>query len=257
MNLIEGTVEWHGNGVVVIKERSVMQTVWRFCVQGERQLYSIIQHSVRLTKSLFNQCLSRFRGAAGNASQRNTFKSSSDQMALSSKQAQTVVRESVTAEVKKHQSPSTHSQLNMRPSGALTEIRRYAGTDPATVASGDEQSTLQQLLPALAGFCSDRWLVLVSPAQRPDAAALTAAGIDPSRVLLVHARDSHGFNNSGLNIVEQALQSGTCGAVVAWLEECDTPTLQRLRNAAVTGHAWGVMFREGEKETTQLEMSIR
>ena len=37
---IEGRVEWHGNGVVVIKERSLAQSVWRLCVHVERQLYS-------------------------------------------------------------------------------------------------------------------------------------------------------------------------------------------------------------------------
>jgi cell division inhibitor SulA len=125
--------------------------------------------------------------------------------------------------------------LAKRPKGTLTEIRRYTADEQGT----DEQSALQQILPALAGFCHDRWLVLVAPPQRPMTEEMEAAGIDPKRVLVVHVNDSN-----GLSVVENALRSGTCGAVLSWLENCDSASLTRLRKAAVAGHAWGVMFRE-------------
>ena len=248
MNLIEGKVEWHGNGVVVIKECSVLRAIWRFCVHAERQLYSVVRHTVRSFKNPLSNGLSRIKDAK--------------QKTLLSKQAQTIIQKPVVLETKKQQAQAKvqpKAQSNVQPTGTLTEIRRYAGSDQTAQVTSDAQTDLYQLLPALAGFCRDRWLVLVSPAQRPDVAALTAAGIDPSRVLLVHSRETHGLKNTGLNdnglkIVEQALRSGTCGAVVAWPEACDTPTLQRLRSAAVEGKAWGVMFRGAEKEPTQLEM---
>lgn len=247
MNFIEGKVEWHGNGVVVIKKCSMLRSVWLFCLHGERLMYSIIQRVVGLSKSLpLPRALNTEGFETEGAEEKIHSTNPSKEMTSLSTQAQKVLHAPVATETQKQQLRS-----KPRPMGTLTEIRRYAGSEYASsVANGGEQSALQQLLPALAGFCHDRWLVLVSPPQRPTVAELTAVGIDPSRVLLVHARDSQGFKSNGLKVVETALQSGTCGAVVAWLEECDTPTLQRLRYAAVAGHAWGVMFREDGAEQT-------
>ena len=268
MNFINGKVEWHGNGVVVIKERTVMRAIWRLYIHGERRLHSVLQRVGGLLKSVYFRRTASTQGFKGNGFKGNGFDEQgfeeqgfdvtgfekctfsihpAEQMTSSLNQPQTVVHEPTITETGKL--PSWPKKV--RPMGTLTEIRRCTGADPATVANGDEPGALQQLLPALAGFCHDRWLVLVSPPQRPQIAELTAAGIDPSRVLLVHAHDSAGHKNAaqkntGLKTVEKALQSGTCGAVVAWLEECDISTLQRLRHAAVAGHAWGVMFREGE-----------
>ncbi|MBL1277539.1 MAG: hypothetical protein COB30_015765 [Ectothiorhodospiraceae bacterium] len=150
----------------------------------------------------------------------------------------------------------TESRLpSWRPKGTITEVRRYSCAENthgdsenkcrgnADVEAGDRINELQTLLPALAGFCRDRWLVLIAPPHRPDIAALTAAGIDPSRVLIIHAHARHHNSENDLQIVEAALRSGTCGAVVAWLETCDATTLVRLKKSAETGHAWGVMFR--------------
>ena len=125
------------------------------------------------------------------------------------------------------------------PVGTLTEIRSIAYLDgQARDLQQDLQQGLKQMLPALAGFCQQRWLVLVAPPCLPSAGELSAAGIDPTRVLLVHP----GAQN-GLDILEQTLRSGTCGAVLAWLEKGDTQTLDRLRLAAEAGNAWGVLFR--------------
>lgn len=254
MNFIEQKIEWNGNGVVRIKERSMLHTVWRFCKRCERQLLLAIKGSAFKSSAIKG---SVFKGAAiqrlspveeliipDSQPQPNT--------QACSQQTQTLAHKPATVEIKMPQARSM---------GVLTEIRRYTAAEHASGESGggrddSEQSGLQQLLPALSGYCSDRWLVLVSPPQRPDVAALAAAGIDPSRVLLVHARGSSGLGDNGLDngldkglkVVEQALQSGTCGAVVAWLEACDNSALQRLRRAAVTGQAWGVMFHEGAQD---------
>ena len=194
MNLIEGRVEWHGNGVVVIRERSMMRAVWKFCIYSERQLHSAIQCMLGLPKNLLSRRALNtevFDTPVSKGQFRST--KPSEQMTSSSQQTQPLARESVAGKMKTHQLWS-----KVRPMGTLTEIRRYAASEHATsVTNGDEQGALQQLLPALAGFCHDRWLVLVSPPQRPTVAALTAAGIDPSRVLLVHPRDSTGGTLSG------------------------------------------------------------
>jgi cell division inhibitor SulA len=72
----------------------------------------------------------------------------------------------------------------------------------------------------------------------PSAQQFLAAGIDPSRVLLLHPR-----GGNGLLAIEQALRSGNCGAVLVWLQQGDEQTSRRLRRAAEVGRCWGVLFR--------------
>ena len=111
------------------------------------------------------------------------------------------------------------------------------------------------MLPALAGFCQHRWLVLLAPPCVPSEDELAAAGIDPTRVLMVHSTNSNAFA-----ALQQALRSGTCGAVLAWLENSDEKNLEQLRQAAEAGNAWGVLFcannANKEHRITQLEMAI-
>ncbi len=99
---------------------------------------------------------------------------------------------------------------------------------------------LQLLLPALAELTRRRrWLVLVSPPHIPYAPALRAAGIDLSRVLLVHPR----ADREALWAVEQALRSGTCGAVMAWPSRADPGSVRRLQLAAEAGESWSILLR--------------
>ncbi|MBN4079480.1 hypothetical protein JYT26_02455 [Beggiatoa alba] len=218
MNWVNGS----GNGGVLLKETSateiVLQIVFRFGKQCQQKLISIIRDCI----------VWGFR----------------DPDLTSQPHLQPHLQPQVQRQVK--QALKQESRKSVKPMGMLTEIRRYTGNEFERRENGDATNGLQQLLPALAGFCRDRWLVLISPPKRPGVTELMAAGIDPSRVLLVHARDNnrHDRDANGLSVVEQALRSGTCGAVVAWLQECDAPTVELLRQAAVTGHAWGVMFRE-------------
>jgi cell division inhibitor SulA len=156
------------------------------------------------------------------------------------------------------------------PGGALTEIRSFSGFSESCCAGEKVQSRqrlteyetnlsanrwqqeLKQMLPALAGFCQQRWLVLLAPPCVPSEEELAAAGIDPARVLLVHSTNANGFT-----VLQQALRSGTCGAVLAWLENSDEKNLEQLRQAAETGNAWGVLFRANKRNKgAQLEMAI-
>jgi len=135
-------------------------------------------------------------------------------------------------------------ELNMLPTGNLTEIRSIAylnGTCSAQAHSRNLQQGLKQMLPAVAGFCQQRWLVLVAPPCLPSVAELRQAGINPARVLVVHPEAEN-----GLGVLEQTLRSGTCGAVLAWLEKGDAQTLDHLRQAAEAGNAWGVLFRTAQ-----------
>ena len=98
---------------------------------------------------------------------------------------------------------------------------------------------LRLLLPALARLSrGDRWLALVAPPHIPYAPALASAGVELSRVLLVHPRAS----SDGLWAVEQSLRAGSCAAVLAWPASLDSRALRRLQLAAEAGESWGVLF---------------
>lgn len=116
------------------------------------------------------------------------------------------------------------------PQGALTEIlmpRQGIGA-------------LRLLMPALARLSHEnRWICWVAPPHIPYAPALVSAGIDLSRVLLVHPK----AQQDGLWAVEQSLRSGNCGAVLAWPTLDDSTVLRRLQLAAEAGDALGFLFR--------------
>ena len=118
------------------------------------------------------------------------------------------------------------------PRGALTEI----------LMPQHGIGALRLLVPALARLSRDeRWICWVAPPYIPYAPALVGAGIDLSRVLLVHP----GAQQDGLWAVEQSLRSGTCSAVLAWPTLDDRTALRRLQLAAEAGDALGFLFRPG------------
>jgi len=130
------------------------------------------------------------------------------------------------------------------PKGALTEI----------LVPREGIGALSLVLPTLARLSREkRWLAWVAPPYLPYAPALAAAGIDLSRVLLVHPR----VGSDGLWAVEQTLRSGTCGAVLAWLETGDMRTLRRLQLAAEAGRCWGLLFRPERLYTQASPAALR
>ena len=99
---------------------------------------------------------------------------------------------------------------------------------------------LRLLMPALARLSQQkRWLAWIAPPYVPYAPALAAQGVNLSRVLVVHPRDER----EALWAVEQALRSGTCGAVLAWVKHADERSLRRLQLAAEEGQSAGFLFR--------------
>lgn len=116
------------------------------------------------------------------------------------------------------------------PQGALTEI----------LMARQGVGALRLLMPALARLSREaRWICWVAPPHIPYAPALVAAGVDLSRVLLVHPK----AHQDGLWAVEQSLRSGTCSAVLAWPRIDDSSVLRRLQLAAEAGDALGFLFR--------------
>jgi hypothetical protein len=116
------------------------------------------------------------------------------------------------------------------PFGRLTEI----------LLAREGVGELRLLVPALARLSREgRWVVWVSPPHWPYGPALAVAGFDLARFLLVGAQSPR----ENLWAAEQALGSGTCGAVVVWMEEPEDRALRRLQLAAERGKGLGVLFR--------------
>ncbi len=129
------------------------------------------------------------------------------------------------------------------PLGALTEL----------LVPRHGIGELSLVLRAAAKLTRDRWLTFIAPPYVPYAPALAGAGIDLSRVLVVHARDY----NDTLWSVEQALRAGTCGAVLAWPSQADFKWLRRLQLAAEPSGALSVLFMPARYENTASPAALR
>jgi hypothetical protein len=116
------------------------------------------------------------------------------------------------------------------PLGTLTEILIENTTVPP----------LWLIAPALATLSREQhWQAWIAPPSIPYAPALAAAGIDLSKVLLIHPR----LRNDTLWAVEQTLRSGACSAVLFWPWQQNSTVLRRLQLAAERGRSWGLCFR--------------
>lgn len=118
------------------------------------------------------------------------------------------------------------------PLGAVTEV----------FLSREGAGELRILLPAVAeAGRGGRWIAWIDPPYLLYAPALAALGVEASRVLVVGAWTGR----DRLWAAEQCLRSGACGAVLAWLGECDERSLRRLQLAAERGGCLGFLFRPG------------
>lgn len=116
------------------------------------------------------------------------------------------------------------------PRGALTEI----------LLEREGIGELRLLLPALARITDQSgWLAWVAPPHVPYAPALAAAGVKLKQLLVVKPQSAA----DAWWTAEQALRSGACSAVLAWLKTPDERRMRRLQLGAESGHAWGVLFR--------------
>jgi hypothetical protein len=103
---------------------------------------------------------------------------------------------------------------------------------------------LRLLIPALAALCGEQhtggWLAWVSPPYQPYAPALAACGIDVERVLVVRS-------GPAVWVMEQALRSGSCSAVLGWVDGIDMSGLRRLQLAAEQTGCLAVLFRRSQE----------
>ena len=85
------------------------------------------------------------------------------------------------------------------------------------------------------------WTVWINPPYLPYAPALEAIGINIERTLLVHPRN----HKEALWAIEESLNSGSCGALIAWLHEqsVDEKQLRRIQWRSKQARVWSFLFR--------------
>ncbi|MET0291889.1 MAG: translesion DNA synthesis-associated protein ImuA [Steroidobacteraceae bacterium] len=86
-----------------------------------------------------------------------------------------------------------------------------------------------------------RWCAFISPPHALFAPAFAAAGIDLSRLLIVHERP-------GLWSLEQALRSAACDLAFCWIERVAPRDLRRLALATEQGATPAVLFRPASRQ---------
>jgi hypothetical protein len=133
------------------------------------------------------------------------------------------------------------------PRGALTEI----------LVEREGIGELRLLLPALASVSAkSEWQAWVAPPHVPYAPALSVAGVNLKKLIVVQPQSAA----DSWWTAEQALRSGACSAVLAWLSMPDERRMRRLQLGAESGRAWGVLFRSAsaaqERSTAALRLRL-
>jgi hypothetical protein len=130
------------------------------------------------------------------------------------------------------------------PRGALTEI----------LLEREGIGELRLLLPALARVsATSEWQAWVSPPHVPYAPALSVAGVNLKQLLVVQPRSAA----DAWWTAEQALRSGACSAVLAWLSMPDERRMRRLQLGAESGRSWGVLFRSASAAQQRSTAALR
>lgn len=149
--------------------------------------------------------------------------------------------------------PTGFAELNEQlpgggwPRGALTEI----------LLEREGIGELRLLLPALARVSAkSEWQAWVAPPHVPYAPALSVAGVNLKQLLVAKPQSA----KDAWWTAEQALRSGACSAVLAWLNMPDERRMRRLQLGAESGRAWGVLFRSAgaaqERSTAALRLRL-
>ncbi len=113
---------------------------------------------------------------------------------------------------------------------------------------------LQLLLPALAKLSQQkRWIIWIAPPFMPNAPALQQHGIDISKLLIVRPQQCRDIHWT----IEQALKSGCCSAVLAWVDQLELSTSRRLKLAAAQGDSLSYIFRPSQQQQNSSAATVR
>jgi protein ImuA len=109
------------------------------------------------------------------------------------------------------------------------------------LVEGDTSAAMRLLGPVLARFTTgeQRWSMLIAPPWMPYAPGLSSQGLGLPRILVIQARRAP----EALWAFEEALASGACAAVVAWIGRGGRALLQRLHFLAGKGETFAVLVR--------------
>ncbi|MEX0941872.1 MAG: translesion DNA synthesis-associated protein ImuA [Pseudomonadales bacterium] len=132
-------------------------------------------------------------------------------------------------------------------------------TDGITELLYDQEGIgeIRLLIPALAHLSQveTRWLLWVSPPYVPYAPALSDCGVDLSRILLVKPEKPEDI----LWVLEKALASQSCSAVLAWPGQIRDKEIRRLQVASKEGRCLGILFRKdrASRQASPAELRIQ
>ncbi|HJO11492.1 MAG: translesion DNA synthesis-associated protein ImuA [Gammaproteobacteria bacterium] len=110
------------------------------------------------------------------------------------------------------------------------------------VSSSWGMGELQLLIPLMCSIVEQgKWILWISPPYLLYAPALVQAGINTEQVLVLDLDTSC---KDALWSMEKALQTESCGLVLAWQNWLPGKVLRRLQLAAETGDTLGVLFQQ-------------
>jgi protein ImuA len=129
------------------------------------------------------------------------------------------------------------------PRGALIEL----------LADSPGIGELGLLLPVMRTLSAERWIAWIAPPHLPYAPALAAAGVPLEQLLLLEPAN----HAESLWTIRQALASGGCRLVLAWLARADTAALRRLQLAAEESGTPLFLFRPAAAALQSSPASLR
>lgn len=111
------------------------------------------------------------------------------------------------------------------------------------------------ILPALARLSQTqtRWVLLVNPPYIPYPPALVQAGVDLKRLMISQPEQTRDY----LWVLEKALASQSCCAVIAWPGRIHYKQIRRLQVASKDGRCWGILFRPVQVADTASPADLR
>ena len=114
---------------------------------------------------------------------------------------------------------------------------------------------LQLLMPFMRSITEQgKWILWISPPYLLYAPALVRASIDIKQVLVVQLENSC---KEVLWTIEKALQTESCGLVLAWQNWLPNKVIRRLQLAAESGQTLGALFHHRDSKDSLSSLRLR
>jgi cell division inhibitor SulA len=114
---------------------------------------------------------------------------------------------------------------------------------------------LQLLIPLMRKVVAEgKWILWISPPYLLYAPALVQAGINTQHVLVIKLETSC---KDALWSMEKALQTESCGLVLAWQNWLSSRVMRRLQLAAENGKTLGVLFHHNVSKRSQSSLALK